>query len=98
MHDVIDYHLAYQRILEADHRRDARDRVAALAPTAVVSRLFAARHLLGAHLFELFLAAITSIRFALGQQFFDDLFVALQTFGLIKRPLIVDEFRPLQTV
>src|ERR1700679_3753327 len=98
MHDVIDYHLAHQRILETDHGRDARDRVAALTPTAVVSRLLAACHLLGTHLLKLFLAAITSIRFAFGKQFFDDFLVPLETFGLKKRPLVMDEFRPLQTI
>ena len=74
--------------------RHARQRIGALAPSSVVARLLAARDLLRAHLFELFLAAVASIGLAAGQQLFDDFLVAIEALGLKEGTLVMDPGRP----
>ena len=98
MHDVIDDDFARERILEANDGGNARARIGALAPAPVVAGLLAARHLLRAHLLELLLGAITAVRMTLGEQLLEHLLVAIESLGLIERPLVMIEARPLHAV
>ena len=98
MHHVVHHHLPVQRVLEADDRRHIRRSVSAIAPAAVVARLLAAGHLIGAQLGKFFLGAVAAIRMPARQQLPDDLLVAIEALGLIERTLVVIEPRPLHAV
>ena len=98
VHHVVDHHFTGERILEAHHGRHARERIGALAPTSVVARLFTACDLLSAHLLQFLLAAVAAIGFAAGEQLFDDVLVAVEALGLIKRTFVVIESRPFEAI
>ena len=75
-------------ILEADRRRHARSRLAALAAATVVARLFLARELLLAHALQFLLAAVAAVGLAALQHLRDDRPIALVPLSLKIRTLI----------
>jgi hypothetical protein len=94
VHEVMHHDLALERILEADDRLDAGTRVATIAPAAVVTRFFLARHLFAAQLLEFFLGAVAAIRLAGCEELLDHLAIARKARGLEERTLVGREPEP----
>ncbi len=93
-----DDHGAFGRVLEAHDRRDARNRLLAVAAAAVVARLFLARELVVAHLLEFFLRAVTVIRLALGEPLLDDFAISRVALALVERTFVGVEPQPFHAV